>query len=183
MALPYRQATGRNIAALLNPRPLVLIGAGDDDETCFATVAWVTPVSHFPAMVAFALRARSRTMDLIRSERLFSLSTLDANDPASTELATYCGTTSGHREDKGAHVPHHLMYLEGTDATVPVVEKALSWLICKTDDIRETGDHLLVTAFVHEAQTRCGNDASGHVRSLDALLCVQHDAFASAHPL
>lgn len=183
MALPYRQATGRDIAALLNPRPLVLVGAGDGDETCFATVAWVTPASHYPAMVAFALRARSRTMGIIRSERLFSLSTLDADDPSSTELATYCGTTSGHREDKGAHVPHRLVKPEGVTAAVPIVENALSWLICETDDIRKTGDHLLVTAFVREARTRCPADSSGHVESLDALLCLQHDGFASAHPL
>ena len=58
---------GRDVAALQDPRPMAVIGAaGTDGEACFATVIWVTPLSHTPPMLAFALREKSRTMQLIK---------------------------------------------------------------------------------------------------------------------
>lgn len=186
MASPYRKVTGRDVAALLNPRPVVIIGAHDGDETGFATVAWITPISHEPALLAFALRARSHTMGLIRTTGAFSVSVLDARVSDSVKVAAYCGNSSGHREDKGKDLAHRLVNPKGADGNesadreLPVVEGALSWLACEVKDIREEGDHLLATAFVTEAHTRCSNDDKGRISSIDALLCIQHDAFTVA---
>lgn len=186
MASPYRQVTGRDVAALLNPRPAVVVGAHDGDETGFATIAWITPISHDPALLAFALRAQSHTMGLIREAGAFSVSVLDARASDSIEVATYCGNGSGHREDKGKGLAHQLVKPKGqvgkeiADRELPVVAGALSWLACEVEDIREAGDHLLTTAFVTEAHTRCDGDDKGRVSSIDALLCIQHDVFAIA---
>lgn len=175
----YEPAVKRDVSALLNPRPLALIGASDGNETDFATIAWITPVSHEPAMIAFALREKSRTMQLVRNAGWCSASVLDASDPASLEIATFCGNTTGHRENKAARVPHRFVAGDGAHA-VPVIENALSWLICEIEDVRPVGDHLLATAFVRDARTRCPRDERQRVISLDALLCVQHDLFAQA---
>lgn len=182
----YRTAAGRDVAALLNPRPVVLIGAHDQDETDFATIAWVTPVSHTPALIAFALREKSRTLQLARNAGVFCLSVLDASDTSSRELATYCGNTSGHRENKATQVPHTLTAAPSCDGDgdtnecVPTVTGALSWLTCTINDVRETGDHMLVIARVVDAKTRCPQDNQGRIACSQALLCVQHDVFTEA---
>lgn len=108
----YTCATGRDISALLNPRPIVIVGAQNEtgDETCFATVAWVTPLSHSPAMLGFALREKSRTLELLRSTKAFSICLLPATQEG-IALADLCGNHTGHREDKGALVPHYLVSL------------------------------------------------------------------------
>lgn len=185
MASLYRQVAGRDVAALLNPRPVVIIGARDGNETGFATVAWITPISHDPALLAFALRAQSHTMGLIREVGAFSVSVLDARASDSIEVASYCGNGSGHREDKGTGLAHRLVRPKGhvgketADRELPVVAGALSWLACEVEGIREAGDHLLTTAFVTEAHTRCDSDGKGRVSSIDALLCIQHDTFVT----
>lgn len=98
--------SGRDIAALLNPRPLVLVGACASEEADFATVAWAMPVSHNPAMFAFALRKASRTFSLIEESNACSISTFDA---AGARVLDYCGTHTGWKERKADAVDHVLM--------------------------------------------------------------------------
>ncbi|MEG0323561.1 MAG: flavin reductase, partial [Raoultibacter sp.] len=195
-----RSVTGRDISALLNARPVVLVGAHGrrDDagattlhpgassrsvathETCFATVAWAMPLSHDPAMLAFSIRERSRTFEVLRTAGYFSISTLDAKDPTSVVTATYCGNTTGHVENKAAHIPHELIRAEGERGAfvAPAPAAALSWLACEIESIQPAGDHMLVIAYVREARTRCGIDEQGRTAALDTLLCIQHDTFA-----
>lgn len=188
---PWSPASGRDIAALLNPRPIVIVGACDnDDAVSFATVAWVTPVSHAPAMVAFALRERSYTMELLRSSGIFSLCTLPANT-GGIALSEHCGNTSGRTVDKGSLVKHFLVSatdvrqapISAEGQQIPILDDALSALVCSVDSITETGDHLLVVGTVIDARTNCARDDRGRVNCTDALLCVQHDAFAGANLL
>ena len=111
-AQDYPAVTGRDIAALQDPRPMTIIGAcGLGGETCFATVIWVTPLSHNPPLIAFALRAKSRTMQLIQQSRSCSITTLPATEKA-VELSEYCGTTSGNIVDKASQVPHFIATAE-----------------------------------------------------------------------
>lgn len=209
----YRDASGRDVAALLNPRPVALIGAHTSDptktlrtptdsssgisaknppgETCFATVAWITPVSHEPAMVAFSLRARSRTMELLNTEGFFGVCTLPANTEG-VALAELCGNLSSHHEHKGALVPHTLMPLDCAPSRkaageavplIPIAHAALSWLACSVDHVEDVGDHLLVIGAVLVARTQCERDEKGRIAAIESLLCIQHDAFACGSPL
>ncbi len=84
---------GRDVAASLGPRPIAVIGARCGAEICFATVAWATPVSHTPPMVAFALRAKSRTFQLARESGRFSISVPDAR---LADAVNACGNKSGN---------------------------------------------------------------------------------------
>ncbi len=188
----WQPATRRDVSAILNPRPLALVGAcGPDDETCFATVAWIMPVSHNPAMVAFALRAKSRTMELLRTSGAFSICTLPAN-AAGISSAEICGNRSGHRENKAELISHFMVNAAAeqdartsvpSPAPVPIAELAPSWMTCAVERIEETGDHLLVVGNVLTARTRCSRDDRGRLAPADTLLCVQHDTFASGTPL
>ena len=106
--------TGRDIAALQDPRPVCIVGAYDSDEhrSNFATIIWATPVSHDPAMVCFALRCASKTMQMIQQTRACSLCLLPANERG-IELTEICGGSTGHKVDKAAQVPHTLVSMSG----------------------------------------------------------------------
>lgn len=211
---PFSEVNGRDIAALLNPRPVVIVGtcgrneaqslvamgastdprvpdraqdssrkadAAQVAEVNFATVAWITPLSHDPAMIAFSLRRRSKTFELLQATRCCTISTLDASDPTNSELATYCGNVSGNTEDKAAQVAHKLITYtarKGNLLCAPLPNAALSWLACEVESIRPTGDHMLVCLRVHKAATQCGTDSKGRIAATRTLLCTQHDSFA-----
>lgn len=105
----FPAAEGRDIAAILDPAPITVIGSRNENgRVGFATVLWVTPISHNPAMLAFALRAKSHTMGLIRETGYFSMSTFPA-DEESVRIIETCGNNSGHKLDKGAEVAHSLI--------------------------------------------------------------------------
>ena len=177
-AQDYPAVSGRDIAALQDPRPMTIIGAcGTHGDTCFATVIWVTPLSHNPPLIAFALRAKSRTMQLIQESKACSITTLPATDDA-VKLAEYCGTTSGNIIDKASHVAHFTATTE-SGALVPVPEIAFSWTVCKVNDIQQAGDHLLVICNVEEAHIDCERDGKGQLVPHGMLLCVQHGTYAA----
>ncbi len=171
-------ASGRDVAALHDPRPACIVGAcGADGAVGFATIIWATPISHDPAMTAIALRARSHTMGLLCESGRFSLCTLPATADA-VQLVELCGSSTGHKADKGALVPHQVV--DG----VPVPLMALSWQLCAVESVQETGDHLLVVGTVESAGTALEQrDERGRLLPWEGLLCVQHGAYGACQPL
>ena len=183
----FEPALGRDVAAILNPAPLTIIGAYDESPSRagFATVLWAMPVSHDPAIVAFALRRASHTMGIIVETGCFSLSTLPA-DAEGARIVDACGKQTGHKTDKGMLVEHELIALcpatecSETGKLLPVPRHALSWELCEVESIQEAGDHLLVTGRVLRAASRATRDAKGRLAPTETLLCIQHDAYAAA---
>lgn len=193
----FSQVRGRDIAALHDARPACLIGArSDEGEVCFATVIWVTPLSHDPAMVAFALREKSHTMGIIRQTGSFSISVPPA-DQEGIRLVEFCGKNTGRATSKGDAVAHELINIgeinaEGSDSyacashsprLVPIPLHTYSWAACSVESIQQTGDHLLVIGKVVQAATRAPRDARGQLVPSDSLLCVQHGHYAKATAL
>lgn len=173
---------GRDIAASLGPRPIAVIGARDGDEVGFATVAWATPVSHTPPMVAFALRTKSHTFGLVRATRRFTISVLDANLDDAVATVETCGNKTGNVIDKSALIDWRLLPAAEKSARepLPVLAGALTAFECRVDHLDPAGDHMLVIGYVDHAWSRAGSDARGRIDATDALLCVQHDLFATA---
>ena len=176
----FEDIRGRDVAALHDPRPLVIVGArGIDGAVGFATVIWVTPLSHTPPLVAFALREASHTMGLVRQAGAFSLATLPA-DADAARLAELCGNQTGPRFAKGDAVDYVLVEVEGArDAEPrPVPAAALSWEACAVRSVQEAGDHLLVIGEVTRAATRGSRDERGRLAPVETLLCIHHGAYA-----
>lgn len=173
-ALKLPRIGGRDIAALMDPRPLVIVGAWDpaEERVGFATIIWATPVSHDPALVAFALRERSHTMSIVRKTGRFSLSVLP-NDVESARIVDACGSSSGHAIDKGALVAHTV------HESTPIPEHALGWEACEVESITGAGDHLLVVGRVLEAASAAPRNDKGRLAPRATLLCIQHDDYAS----
>lgn len=200
----YREVTGRNVSALLNPRPAVIVGVYCGKAN-FTTVAWTTPLSHKPPMLALALRQSSRSYQMIAEVEYFSLNTVDSS---SLDLVRRCGNESGNKVDKDAFVEYrlHSPFLtrsySGQDATqpspshrdkeapgenepkdsaqIPIIDSALSFLSCRLESLQEVGDHGLIIASVEDAWTKSSLDDRGRIHSFDTLLCLDHDLFTVA---
>lgn len=202
----WSQVDGRDIAALLDPRPTIIVGSvGRRDSVGLATIIWATPISHNPAMVAFALRERSHTMGCIKMNGAFTLNVLPATEEG-IYLCEQCGTRTGHRFNKITVVDHRIIEVEYDKtetievevpkqglfgkATVeeaertthhvsklPVVDAATSWLACSVERIEEAGDHLLVIGNVLEAHTCAVRNKKGELIPQDVLQCVQHGCY------
>lgn len=207
---PWEPATGRDIAALQDPRPTIVIGArGMTKDIGFATVIWATPISHKPPMVAIALRETSHTMKCLSSTDCFSINILPATDEA-IELAQFCGTRTGLKIRKAPLVDHRFVpvvfdktYTKKVEAakkslfraakveevsevrhvetTVPVVNMASSWMTCSVERIEQTGDHMLIIANVLEAFTNASRNDAGHLEPVDVLQCIQHGIYGQVY--
>lgn len=200
----FEPAAGRDVAAILDPCPIAIIGAAgrsgaaatkgtrtanenagegntaaESSPIGLATVIWTMPVSHQPAMTAFALRAKSHTMGLIRETGFFSLSTLPA-DEEGVRIAEFCGYNTGHRTEKAAEIACELVQPAKAPLALPVPRHALSWEICAVESIREAGDHLLVVGRVLQAASRASRDEKDRLAPAETLLCIQHGAYAPA---
>ena len=180
--LPMRPIEGRDVAASLGPRPIVVIGARDGDAIGFATVAWAMPVSHKPPMVAFALRTKSHTFGLVRATGRFTISVPDACLDDAVATVEKCGNKTGALVDKGELVDWRLLPAAGksTREPLPVLAGALTAFECRVDHLDPAGDHMLVIGYVDRAWSRARSDERGRIDATDALLCVQHDLFATA---
>lgn len=207
---PWEPATGRDIAALLDPRPTIVIGArGMTKDIGFATIIWAMPISHKPPMVAIALRETSHTMKCLSASDCFSINVLPATEEA-IELAQFCGTRTGLKIRKAPLVEHRFVpavfdkehtkkvqvakktlfhpakYEEVSEThhietTIPVVNCATSWMTCSVDHIEQAGDHQLIVANVLEAYTNAPRNEHGHLEPTDVLQCIQHDAFGKVY--
>lgn len=108
----FTEVRGRDVAALLDPRPTLIVGStGHRDEVGFATIIWATPVSHEPPMVAFALRERSHTMSCIQRCGAFSLNVLPPT-PEGVFLCEQVGTRTGFQFNKNVVVKHKIVEFE-----------------------------------------------------------------------
>lgn len=173
----FSPAEGRDIAALQDARPCGVVGARSaTGDVGFATVIWVTPVSHSPALVAFALRAKSHTMGIIRETGRFSLS-VPVADEEGVRIIEFCGGNTGRMVSKGEHVDYAIV------DDVPVVAHSFSWEVGKVESIQEAGDHLLVVGSLTRAETKAARDERGQLVPWETLLCVQHGAYGVATPL
>lgn len=207
---PWEPATGRDIAALLDPRPTIIIGArGMTKDIGFATIIWATPISHTPPMVAIALRETSHTMKCLSATDCFSINILPATDEA-IELAQFCGTRTGLKIRKAPLVDHRFVpvsfdktYTKKVEVakktffrpakieevseekhiefTVPVVNCASSWMACSVDHIEQAGDHMLIIANVLEAYTNAPRNDTGHLEPTDVLQCIQHGCYGQVY--
>ncbi|MDO4502372.1 MAG: flavin reductase family protein [Coriobacteriia bacterium] len=143
----WQQVQGRDVAALLDPRPTLIVGAmGTNEmrkEVGFATILWAMPISHEPSMVAIALREKSHTMHCLKDAGSFSLNVLPA-DQTGTYLAELCGTRTGWTRKKVGMVPHKYVTVEYDKTQTIEVEVPRFGILrrVKTEERVETVHHV-----------------------------------------
>jgi len=165
---------GREIAALLNPRPAALVTCCDADGNAnVLSVAWHTPLSHNPPLLGISIDTRHYSHKLIAEIGEF---TLNVVGNSFREAVEFCGNCSGKEIDKISRagltlIPAHFI-------RTPFIAGALAYIECTVVSQVHTGDHTFFIGKIlyAEAQADCFSDCWDSAHG-DVLLCLQRDRF------
>lgn len=172
--------TGRDIAALLNPRPVVLLSCCDASGKPNAmTAIWHTPISHEPPMLGISVGPARHSHSLIMQTGEFVLNIVG---PEHQKAVIVCGNCSGATTEKS--VEAGFSWRESHSVRPPRIADALGYLECRVVDRRPFGDHsFFVASVVHaEARDACFPGVWHEILG-DVLLCRQRDEFGRCAPL
>jgi flavin reductase (DIM6/NTAB) family NADH-FMN oxidoreductase RutF len=138
-----RPLSAARTTRLLNHGPTVLASCGRGDQANVITLAWVSPVSAAPPMLAIAVAPSRHSHGLIAQTREF---VLNVPTPRMLPAVWYCGTRSGREVDKfeGAG----LTAAPATAVETPVIGECFGHIECRVVKTWTVGDH---TLFVAEA--------------------------------
>ena len=167
---------GRQIAALLNPRPVVLVTCCDPaGNPNVLTVAWHTPLSHTPALLGISIDQQHYSHKLILESGEFAVNVVGQAFRSAVEV---CGNCSGKDTDKISKAG--LVLLPAHCIRPPLLAGALAHLECIVVDQVNAGDHIFLVGEIlsAEAQTGCFSDCWSKPEG-DVLLCLQRDRFGA----
>lgn len=122
---------------ILLPRPVVLVTCLDDnDNPNIITLAWATPVSHQPLIIAIAVSPKRYSHELINKRREF---VVNFPDISLAEGANWCGRKSGKKYNKF----HETGWtpVPGKTLKTPHIAECYAYLECKVTQQIVSGDH------------------------------------------
>lgn len=172
---------GRDIAALLNPRPAFLLSAYSDatdrsSSRSIATIIWVSPITHQPPRLCFSIKSASKTFETLKKSNYCCLSSV--RDGAQSDIV-YCGTHSGFTEDKFKHINCCNISIQKDNQTLNFLayKEFYSCLLLEVISTENFGTHTLVCANILKALSCARLDQKNRVTADKTLLCVQRDNF------
>jgi len=177
MMTSMKPVTGRDIAALLNPRLAVLVTCCDTNgQPNVLTVAWHTPLSHQPPLVGISVGQTRYSNHLIQSQGEFVINIMDAAHQNAVEI---CGTWSGGSDDKLAIVG--LQTRPAMCVCPPVLTEALGVLECRVVQQIKTGDHTFFIGEILQASACAANfsDAWENHSEHAVLQCLQRKRYGT----
>jgi len=126
---------------LLAPRPVCLLTTRYRGQVNIMAIAWVSPVSLEPPLVAMAVHPSRYTHDMLKRSEACVL-----NIPGRplAEQVVKCGSLSGRDVDKVKSLG--LTLESGRRLEVPWVEGCLAHIECAVVDLFAPGDHTLFVA-------------------------------------
>lgn len=156
------------MARLVNHGPTVLVSSRDGELCNIVTLAWTTPVSADPPLLAIAVAPARFSHELIARSGEF---VVNVPGPDLLSAVWYCGTECGRDVDKfeGAGLTRE----DGAKVAAPLVAECFANIECRVVDSPTVGDH---TLFVGEAvAARAESEAfDGHLRLLGDYHTLHH---------
>lgn len=119
---------------------VVGVSGNGDGATNAAAVSWVTQCSFDPPLLLVALRKPSRTYQLVKQGRVFSLNLLDKQERQTVRALERPSKAADNKLAKVGYLE------ENTGA--PILRDAFAYAECKVLEIYEPGDHALVVGEV-----------------------------------
>jgi flavin reductase (DIM6/NTAB) family NADH-FMN oxidoreductase RutF len=132
------------------PYGIYILGVAADGEMNAMAASWVSQCSFEPPLLMVAVRKDTRTYDLIKAGRSFTLNLLDKKD---LEIVRALEKPFDMAHEKLNHVPHTT-----ADNGAPALEQAFAWVECNVVEIHEPGDHAIVVGEVVHAEVRGQGD-------------------------
>jgi len=137
---------------LIHPMPAFLVTcAGADGRPNAIAIAWLTPVSINPPLLAFAIRPQRYSYELLQENPAFVVNAL-AYERAVEVL--FCGRCSGRDVDKLATAG--LTPVDAQTVNVPAIGEALAHVECEVEAEYPAGDHVIVVGRVVAASAEEG---------------------------
>jgi flavin reductase (DIM6/NTAB) family NADH-FMN oxidoreductase RutF len=156
--LPVKEKMSSAIHEILREIPygmyVVGVRSGDDGDFNALIVSWLTQCSFDPPLLMIAIRQGTRSYELVKSGRVFSVNLIDKSDQ---DLARQLVKPSDQVGDKLGTVAH-----VEEDTGAPILRKAFAYLECNVREIHEPGDHALVIGEIVQA---------GRHRAGKSLMC------------
>jgi len=169
--LDLKDIETEGIYEMLYPTPVVLVTSIDKNGKPNAlTIAWITPTSYDPPMVALSIRPERYSYGLIKEsgEFVVNIPTVDL-----LKQVTTCGTISGRDIEKLKQA--NLTPLPARKVKPPILKECIAYLECKVVKEMETGDHILVVGSVVSAyaKQKAFLDKRYRIESIPLLLTLQ----------
>jgi flavin reductase (DIM6/NTAB) family NADH-FMN oxidoreductase RutF len=137
---------------LIDPMPAFLVTcAGKDGRPNAVAIAWLTPVSINPPLLAFAIRPQRYSHELLQENPAFVVNVM-AYQRAVEVL--FCGRCSGRDVDKLATAG--LTPVDAQAVNVPAIGEALAHVECEVAAEHPAGDHVIVVGRVVAASAEEG---------------------------
>ena len=166
--MPKRALDVARMARLVNHGPTILASCRHAGTANVITLAWATPVSSDPPMLAIAVAPGRYSHGLIERSSEF---VVNVPHPRLLQAVWFCGTTSGRDEDKfeGAG-------LTATPARVvgaPLVAECFAHIECRVVEAPTIGDHTLFVGEAVSASVETGA-FDGHLRLRGRFHTLHH---------
>ena len=123
---------------------LYVVTSVDGEQRGAFTANWLSQVSFDPPLVAVSVEADSHSLPIIRTSGRFLINVLESGQ---RDLAGHFGKKHRHAGDKLVDIPHH-----ASATGLPVLDDALSYVVCDVTGEIETGDSVVVVGEVIEAK-------------------------------
>ncbi|MBI2104413.1 MAG: flavin reductase [Candidatus Omnitrophica bacterium] len=126
------------------PHGVYVVGVKQGTQLNAFTATWLTQVSFTPPLVALGIKKDSHSLEMIRSDRVFSVNLLGKSQKPLAEHFVKPASVVG---EKLKDVPHR-----PGKTGAPVLEEAIAYFECEVREIaNEHGDHAVVIGEVVEA--------------------------------
>ncbi len=138
-----------NFYYIMHPRPVAIVTVEHEGKVNMCAVAWFTPVSEEPPLVAVAIGKEAYTSELILKSREFAINLVTED---LTDLVWKVGTSSGRKVDK---VKEFGVKLEKCNSiSAPRLANAAAWVECRVKDVVDAGECYLFIASVEGVYAR-----------------------------
>jgi flavin reductase (DIM6/NTAB) family NADH-FMN oxidoreductase RutF len=132
---------------LIHPMPAFLITCADlSGRPNCVSIAWLTPVSIDPPLLAFAIRPQRYSYELLQENPAFVVNVMTYERAVEV---LFCGRCSGRDVDKFATA--NLTPVPAQMVDVPAIAEAIAHVECKVAAEYPAGDHILVVGEVMAA--------------------------------
>lgn len=139
-----RPVSPTRFTRLIHPMPAFLVScAGKDRRPNAIAIAWLTPVSINPPLLAFAIRPQRYSYDLLQENPAFVVNVMAY---AQAVEVLFCGRCSGRDVNKFATASLTPLPAQIVDA--PVIAEALAHVECEVEAEHPAGDHVIVVGRV-----------------------------------
>lgn len=130
-------------ARILQGGPVALVTTADRGTANVIPVAWHTPVSARPPLVAIAIEQSRQSAEMISHSEQFAL-----NFPTRKLLhhVQYLGSISGKEIDKFEAT--QLETFVATHLSAPLLQDCVAWVECEVQEVLPFGDHFLYVGLV-----------------------------------